>query len=372
MPLYLGFDVRSDSLTATAIEIAASRRIVFHESIAFDSPDSWEDALDSAMAMLATAADLDLESLRGISGAAPDDADGLAIPPAALLALHRSRPLAPQLRAIVPEDELLAMRHAPRAFFSRLLMAPYWQQRYSIPSVPVTEWQSTLHATLIGHGIVRPGMILVSLGVSDTLANRSGILTFNNGSLARDWIRLQHRLNEDAFARALEDRPGNGGLIMLPWLEPEITPAVAYPGLRRFAFDRFDAGANVRGLVEGQLMALANHGGRLSGAPIDRVIVTGADAANRALLQVMANVFGADVYRLEVSHAAALGAALSAYHADLAASGESSWETAVEVFTDPHPGHRVTPNPKHVATYAQLRREYAILERLHQHRPPIC
>lgn len=373
MPLYLGFDVRPASLTATVIEIAAARRVVFRHSIAFDSPENWEDALDSAMARLATAAELDLDVLRGICGAAPDDDEGLPLPPAALLALHRARPLAPQLRAIVPEEELRAMRRAPRTFFAHLLMAPYWQQRYSLPSLPITQWVSPVHATLIGHGVVQPGTILVSLGINDTLTNYNGIVTFNNGSLARDWIRLEHRLNEDAFSRVLEDRPGNGGLIMLPWLEPEVTPAVAYPGLRRFAFDRVDPGANVRGLVEGQLMALANHCRSLSATPVDRVIATGAEAANRALLQVMANVFGADVYRLEIGNAAALGAALNAYHADRLDSGEPvTWTAVGEGLTDPHPGHRVTPNPKHVATYARLRRDYAILERLHQDRPAIC
>ena len=69
----------------------------------------------------------------------------------------------------------------------------------------------------------------------------------------------------------------------------------------------------------------------------------------------------------------ALGSALRAYHADRLASGEPvSWKTVVSGFTDPKPGHRVSPNPKHVAIYAELRKNYAMLERLHQHRRPIC
>jgi sugar (pentulose or hexulose) kinase len=373
MALYLGFDVRSESMTAVVVEIAATRRIAFHHQVTFESPDAWEDALDSVMTTLATAAELDIENLRAVSGAAPEDDNGRTIPGAALLALHPSRPLGPQLRAIVGDDELEAMRRLPRAFFADLLMAPYWRRRYALPSAPVVAWQTTHASTLIGHGIIRPGLILISLGITDTAAGVDGRCAFRNGSLARDWIRLEHRLDEDGFARLLEQRPGNDGLIMLPWLEHETTPAVAHTGLRRFAFDRLDAGRNVRGLVEGQVMALANHAATLTGAPIDRVIVTGAESANRALLQVMANVFGADVYRLEVVDAAALGAALRAYHADRLISGDPvSWEAAVSGFADPHPGHRVTPNPKHVMTYARLRRDYAILERLHKDRRPIC
>ena len=165
---------------------------------------------------------------------------------------------------------------------------------------------------------------------------------------------------------------------MLPWLEPEITPLVAHPGLRRFGFDARDAGRNVRALVEGQMMAMANHAEALARRSlgegrVDRIIVTGVDAANRALLQVMANVFGVDVYRLDVAHPAALGAALRAYQADRLDSIEPvSWKTVVSVFTEPNPGHRVWPNPKYVALYAELRREYAILERLHHDRRPIC
>lgn len=373
MPLYLGFDVRSESLTAIVIEIAATRKIVFHRSITFDSPLMWEDALDRVMSELATHAELDFDDLRGISGSATDEHPSPPIPAAALLALQPSRPLAPQLRAIASEDELRAMREAPRAFFTQLLASSYWQRRYSVPLVRMVPWETSHASTLIGTGIIRPGLILASLGTNDTLADVNGMLTFRNGSLAREWIRLDHRLDWDAFASLLEQRPGNDGYIMLPWLEPEITPVVAYAGVRRFGFDRLDAGRNVRGLVEGQMMAMANHAGDLGGANIDRMIVTGVEAANRALLQVMANVFGVDVYRLDVANAAALGAALRAYQADRLDSIEPvSWKTVVSGFTEPNPGHRVSPNPKLVAMYAELRREYAVLERLHQDRSPIC
>jgi hypothetical protein len=372
MPLYLGFDVRSESLTAMVIEIAAVRRVVFHRSIDFDSPLMWEEALDEVMSELATHAELDFDDLRGISGSATDEEPSPSIPSAALLALRPSRPLAPQLRAIASDEELRAMRGSPRSFFTQLLASSYWQKRYSIPRVRMVPWETTQASTLLGTGIIRPGLLLASLGAHDTLAGVDGVLTFRNGWLAREWIRAEHQLDWDQFASLLEQQPGNNGYVMLPWLEPEITPLVAYPGLRRFGFDHVDAGPNVRGLVEGQIMAMANHASDLSDIPVDRLIVTGDEAANRALLQVMANVFGVDVYRLDVPNAAALGAALRAYQADRLDSIEPvSWKTVVSGFTEPNPGHRVWPNPRHVAMYAELRREYAILEQLHKDRPPI-
>lgn len=408
MPLYLGFDVRAESLTAIVVEIGLVRRVVFSRSIAVDAPLMWEDALDRIMSELATAAELDFDDLRGVSGSAGEEAQPPSMPgprdadcasrggmpsaaAAALLAVQPSRPLAPQLRAIASADELQAMREPPRAFFIDLLESSYWQKRYSFPRVRMVPWATTHVSTLIGTGIIRPGLLLVSLGATDMVADLNGMLTFRNGSLAREWIRLEHRLDPDAFAFLLQQQPGNGGAIMLPWLEPETTPAVAHPGVRRFGFDHTDAGANVRGLVEGQMMAMANHAADLKnllvprspgegGLPrslgdggIDRVIATGADAANRALLQVMADVFGVDVYRLDVANPAALGAALRAYQADRLDSIEPvSWKTVVSEFTEPKAGHRVSPNPKHVAIYAELRRQYAALERLHKDRPPIC
>ena len=372
MPLYLGFDVRTDSVTATVIEIAGTRRIAFHRAVTVESPAMWEEALDRIMSDLAVAAELDFDDLRGISGAAAGSDAPSALPPVALLALSPARPLAPQLRAIVPEEDLRAMHDSPRAFFTQLLAAPYWQKRYSLPKVRLVPWQTTHASTLIGTGIIRPGLLVITLGRHDTVAEVNGVLAFHNGSRAREWIRLEHHLDAAAFDALLEQRPGNDGSIMLPWLEPEITPPVMHAGVRRFGFDGVDAGRNVRALVEGQLMAMANHAWELM-APLTRIIVTGAEAEHYALLQVMANVFGVDVHWLDVANGAALGAALRAYQADRLDSIEPvSWNTVVSVFTEPNPGHRVSPNPKHVAMYAALRREYAILERLHKDRPPIC
>jgi xylulokinase len=271
-------------------------------------------------------------------------------------------------------------------------LGSYWQRRYALPPAALVNWTGDNPSSLVGTGGVRPGVLAVSLGTSDTVfactaepgAGAShvfraptgafmNLVCFRNGSLAREWMRFDHRLDWNAFAHLLHERPGNDGSVMLPWLEAEITPAVAHPGLRRFGFDRSDAGRNVRGLVEGQMMAMANHAAGVTPGPIDRIIATGGAAANRAILQVMAHVFAADVYRLDADNAAALGAALRAYHADRLAAGEPlPWTTVVRGFTDPNPGHRVAPNPKLVTMYAELRREYAILERLHKDRRAIC
>jgi len=260
-----------------------------------------------------------------------------------------------------------------------------------LPAAAMVPWTGDNPSSLIGTGIIRDRVVAVSLGTSDTvfaLTTEPGgpsshvfraptgdfmnLVCFRNGSRAREQVRIDYGLEWDAVARLLEKNPGNDGRLMLPWLEAESTPHVAHAGLRRFGFDRFDGERNIRGLIEGQMLAIANHAAAVAGA-IDHVIVTGGASVNRAILQVMANVFGVDVYRLDVENSAALGAALRAYHAERLADGEAiSWKAVVSGFTDPQPGHRVSPNLKHVAMYAELRRDYAMLETLHRDRAPIC
>lgn len=526
MPLYLGFDASTQGLTAIVVDIRDDvRRIVFQHSLNFDRdlpeygttagvrqgdqpgvvhapPMMWADALDRVMGALASAAEVDVERIRAISGSAQQhgsvylnrSADAL------LSNLDPAAPLARQLRmmfsrhdapvwldtsatrecreieaAVGGADTLQALTgsaayerftgpqirkfrkeqpatydattriHLVSSFMATLLLgstapidpgdgsgmnlmdlaenswsaaaldatapalleklppirpswasagrlSPYWQKRYSFPPAAIVNWSGDNPGSLVGTGVIGPGLLAVSLGTSDTVftctrnpgprpshvfrsptGDFMSLVCFRNGSLAREWIRAEHRLDWDSVAHLLEQQPGNHGYIMLPWLETEITPHVPHAGVRRFGFDRLDAGTNVRGLVEGQMMAMANHAGDVTADPIERIIATGGATINRALLQVMANVFGVDVYRLDVGNSAALGAALRAYHADRLAAGEPvSWTTAVSGFTEPNSGHRVSPNPKLVMMYEKLRREYAILEKLHKDRRAIC
>ena len=148
-------------------------------------------------------------------------------------------------------------------------LSPYWQKRYALPPAAIVAWTGDNPSSLIGTGIIRDGLIAVSLGTSDTVfastarpGGRSShvfrsptgdfmkLVCFRNGSLAREWVRLEHGLDWDAFAAILEQSPGNDGWLMLPWLESESTPRVPPAGVRRFGFDRHDAARNVRGLLE--------------------------------------------------------------------------------------------------------------------------
>ena len=199
------------------------------------------------------------------------------------------------------------------------------------------------------------------------------LVCFRNGSLTRDWIRRIHHLDWDGFSDALDRTPaGNGGALMLPWLEEEITPHIRLPGVRRFAYDGRDADQDVRAVVEGQMMAIANHSAAITAGGLTRIVATGGASVNDALLQVMADVFGVPVDRLNLDNTACLGAALRAFHADRLASGEPiTWNTVVKDFTETRAIDRVMPRAEHVDLYRDLRIRYADIEAIHQDRPPI-
>ena len=248
-------------------------------------------------------------------------------------------------------------------------------------------WSGDNPCSLIGVGLVREGRVAISLGTSDTIfglmkaprvdphgtghvfgaptGDFMGLTCFSNGSLARERVRDAYGLSWAEFSRALgETPPGNDGRILLPWFEPEITPPVRTPGVHRFGLDPHDAAGNVRGVVEAQQMALAIHS-RWMGISIDTIHATGGAAVNAEILQVMADVFGADVYRSGVSNAAALGAALRAWHADTLADGSPrSWDAITAGLAEPSRDRRIAPDPARHAVYRDLLPVYEACEAL--------
>jgi len=265
-------------------------------------------------------------------------------------------------------------------------LAPYWQRRYGLPPARVVAWSGDNSCSLVGTGLVRPGQLTISLGTSDTVCGLmrtpavapSGIghvfgaptgefmalVCFRNGSLARERVRDEHGLDWTGFSAALRSTPpGNNGALVLPWFEPEITPDVPEAGVHRENLDPRAGPANVRAVVEAQMIAMFNHS-RWMGVDAEVVHATGGAAVNPEILQVMADVFGARVVRFAVENAACLGAALRAFHADEVASGrEAPWSDVVKGLAEPMPGSSVKPVDAHVRVYRELSVRYAELER---------
>tara|TARA_B100000809_G_scaffold201589_1_gene202219 strand:+ start:1341 stop:2963 length:1623 start_codon:yes stop_codon:yes gene_type:complete len=265
-------------------------------------------------------------------------------------------------------------------------LANFWVERYGCsPGTRVICWSGDNPCSLVGVGLVKPGRLAISLGTSDTLfgylpeprvdpameghtfgaptGDYMSLICFKNGSLAREKICNGAGLDWAGFSAALRDTPpGNGGAIMLPWFEPEITPNVQEPGVRRYGLDETDGPANVRAVVEAQMMAMAIHS-RWMGVKPESIYATGGAACNKEILQIMAQVFDADVYQFEVGNSAALGAALRAYHADeKAAGGSVSWEEVIVGFAQPVAESRISPDPELVALYTELKPVYEACE----------
>jgi xylulokinase len=261
-------------------------------------------------------------------------------------------------------------------------ISDFWRARHGLQSAKVVVWSGDNPCSLIGTGLVREGRLAISMGTSDTVfglmreprvdasgtghvfgaptGEYMGLTCFLNGSLARERVRDAYGYSWEQFSAALDATPpGNNGGMMLPWFEPEITPHVPIAGVRRYNLDEGDAAANVRAIVEAQQMAMALHS-RWMAVSTDTIYATGGAAANRQILQVMADVFNADVYRLQVSNSAALGAALRAFHGERASAGEPlDWDDVIRGFVEPVASSRVRASAEHHAVYRKLMPLYA-------------
>ena len=115
--------------------------------------------------------------------------------------------------------------------------------------------------------------------------------------------------------------PGNDGCLGLTLVMEETVPVLRVKGSFRInakdepvaAFQ--DAAHEVRAVVEARFLSMKAHAQKmgLPTAPA-RILATGGGSENAEMMQVLADVFGAEVIVADTSNAAALGAALRAAH----------------------------------------------------------
>jgi len=297
----------------------------------------------------------------------------------------RTRRWAPAaLEATAPglEEKLPDIEPSDKVFAA---LSPYFVRRWGFkPEVKLLPWSGDNPNSLIGVGLVEGGKVAISLGTSDTYfgfmpeakvdpaaeghvfgsptGHYMSLICFINGSLAREQVRDRLELDWEGFSQALEAQPpGNRGRIMLPYFDPEITPKVLEPGVRRYRLSEDDP-AGVRAVVEAQAVSMAIHS-EWMGVKTRSIHATGGASANRAILQVLADVHDADVCQFEVTASAALGAALRAYHGERKAAGEEiPWSEVVKGFAEPDPAGLVRPRPEYRARYEELKKLYKACE----------
>lgn len=261
-------------------------------------------------------------------------------------------------------------------------VSPYFVEKFGLNSgAQILAWSGDNPCSVVGLGLVREGMVAISLGTSDTFfgsmkrcrtdvrgeghafcsptGDYMSLICFKNGSLARERIRDQFNLDWDGFNRAISEAPvGNGGGVLIPWFEAEIVPRVKNPGIHRFDLNRSDAPANCRAVVEAQMMAMRLHSQWMNVQP-ECVYATGGGSKNKVILQIMADVMNCPVLQIQVSKSAALGAALRAAHGWLTTQDGVSWEEVTAGFTEPLAHTKVKPRAKAVRTYDRLMEIYA-------------
>ena len=256
-------------------------------------------------------------------------------------------------------------------------VSSYLVSRYGFdPRTEVIVGSGDNPCSLVGLGLIgQPDTHAISLGTSDTYfghmpeltdqkrttghvfgtadGNAMFLICFKNGSLTREQIKNRFGLNWNEFSEILLSTPaGNLGRIMLPYFLPEITPLVLEPKVGRFGgLTSDDVQANVRAVVEAQVMAMFLHSNWTGPRP-KRIFVTAGGSENRGLLNVIAQVFGTEVHSFEVKESAALGAALRAAHCHQNAKGKSTtWENLTEPFLRQSSARSAHPDQKQVEIY---------------------
>jgi xylulokinase len=286
---------------------------------------------------------------------------------------------APKLKSKLP----------PLAPSSKLIgkISPYFAKKFGVnPEAQIQVWSGDNPCSVIGLGLIREGMIAVSLGTSDTFfgtmrkcqtdmrgeghvfvsptGDYMSLICFKNGSLAREKIRELYRIKTwDDFGKLVAStKPGNNGAILLPWFEAEIVPRVNKPGIHRFDLDAKNIATNCRAIFEAQMLSMRLHSQWMRVSP-EKIYATGGASNDVALLQVMADVMNCRVERIEVSKSAALGAALIAAHGFLSATGKNpKWEKIISGFTNPISDSEVRPNKSAAKIYGELIEKYALCE----------
>eukprot|EP00486_Rosalina_sp_Unknown_P003487 CAMPEP_0201568204 /NCGR_PEP_ID=MMETSP0190_2-20130828/9148_1 /ASSEMBLY_ACC=CAM_ASM_000263 /TAXON_ID=37353 /ORGANISM="Rosalina sp." /LENGTH=583 /DNA_ID=CAMNT_0047989067 /DNA_START=21 /DNA_END=1772 /DNA_ORIENTATION=+ len=229
----------------------------------------------------------------------------------------------------------------------------YFVERYGFnKDCQVVAFSGDNPCSLAGLMVVEEGDICVSLGTSDTLfaitktpkPQTEGhvlcspihekkymiLLCYKNGSISRENIKNKYFPNSkdwsDFSKQLFNDKEnggaGNNGRLAFYYDQPEILPTA------KAAISRFDendeaveeykdnglGAQDIRGIVESQFMAMRQHMERFGVENSNKVLATGGASANKEILQVLSDVFGANVYIIDSPDSATKGAALRALH----------------------------------------------------------
>jgi len=275
-------------------------------------------------------------------------------------------------------------------------VSPYFVGEYGFSSAcKSVTWSGDNPCSVAGMRLESAGDGCISLGTSDTIFALLGepspkieghvfgspvdpdgymsLICFTNGSLVRESVMKKTAGDWDKFGAMLgETQPGNGGVTAFHYTHPEITPHVA--SAITVLFDgsggevtELAAAQEARAVVEARFLSMRLHA-EVIGLEMKKIFATGGASQNAAITQVMADVFGADVYTMPSPGGAAVGAAYRALHADACDSAGSyisfgeSLRAAEGPDAAPHVALASSADPAATAVYDAMLPKFAKLE----------
>ncbi|MEK3888699.1 gluconokinase [Bacillus sp. FSL K6-3431] len=278
-----------------------------------------------------------------------------------------------QLSDIVPPTEILSGLNNDLA-----------EEMGILPETPVAIGSADGQLANLGIGAISPGEVAITVGTSGAVrqfANGFRINdkreTFcyafsedysiiggatNNGGIALQW--LKELVNypgsyEEFLVEAEEVAPGAEGMIFLPYINGERAPIWNQQATGNFSGVSITHKQEhfIRAVLEGitfNLYQIEQALERLAGKS-ETIYVNGGLARSPIWLQMLADIFGKEVYVAETHHSSAWGAAWTA----LVAIGKvNSFE---EIKHSVNLGNAITPNEENHHVYQEIYKKYTRL-----------
>lgn len=280
-----------------------------------------------------------------------------------------------QLSAIVPPTTLLTEIHQGIA-----------EEMGIDEDVPFVIGAADGQLANLGIGAILPGEVAVSVGTSGAIRQiTKGVKisknqeTFcysftedasiiggptNNGGIALQWLKdllNDQRSFEEFLQEAEQVPPGTNGLVFLPYINGERAPLWNQRAKGNFYGVTITHKKEhfIRAVLEGITFNLYQIGqalAEIAGEP-QKIYVNGGLSRSRLWLQMMADVFDAEIYVPESYHSAAWGAAF----VSLVALGRvHSFE---EIKQNIPMSSAIFPNKENSERYKEIYRQYASLEK---------
>ncbi|WP_066068129.1 gluconokinase [Neobacillus soli] len=252
------------------------------------------------------------------------------------------------------------------------------------PEMPVVVGAADGQLANLGNGAILPGEVAVSVGTSGAIRQvTKGVKisenqeTFcysftedssiiggptNNGGIALQWLKDLLK-DERSFTEFLSDAgqvaPGAEGLLFLPYLNGERAPIWNQRAKGNFYGVSITHKREhfIRAVLEGVTFNLYQIGKaleRLTGEP-EKVYVNGGLARSPLWLQMMADIFEAEIYVSESHHSAAWGAAWTSL---VAINKVNSFE---EIKQNIPMGKPTIPNKENSIRYKKIYQNYEML-----------